>query len=107
MLHPATRGHGGAGDKAVLQGTMLPLHHAICLRVVRGRQLVGDAQRARQLQPQIRSKLTAPIGDDGVGDTKTGNPMAQEGPSRRLGSDVGHRHQDELCEGALEILCEI
>ena len=85
MLHPSAASRCACpGDQPVLEGTVLTLDHTVSLRVVRGCELAGDAQRPRQFQPQVRGELPPPVSNDGVRNSKAGHPLTQEGPRRCL-----------------------
>ena len=68
---------------------MLPLDKTIALRVIRRSLAVLDAQETGELGPELRGKLSTPVGDNRRRGAKTGNPMAQQGPCTGLGSNSG------------------
>ena len=78
VLHPTGVARGaGAGDQAVLEGPVLPLYHAVALRVIGGGELGRDPQAARELDPKIAGELSSTVRDYRLRRTKAGNPMAQ------------------------------
>ena len=95
MLHPSARARRARpSHQTLLKSTVLSFYHPICLRVVGGSPLPVDAQRRRQLRPEIRSELSALVCDHCFRHAEAGNPMPNKGSRAGLGSHV--RQRDRL-----------
>ena len=78
------------GTEGVLQGTVEPFDHPVGLRVVGSGLMMGDTKDCTEALPKGRYKLGTAIGGQMGRDSKTRDPVRNEGVGTVGGSGGGH-----------------
>ena len=75
--------------KSIFEAAVESFNEPIGLRMVGGGGAVLDVELATKAVPESRCELRAPVRGDGVGHTKVGNPVVDEGSCTSISGGGG------------------